>query len=42
LLAQEVDNKINEGQTRANSSEAAKDFDAAKVAAVKAAELGSQ
>ncbi|KAL9373586.1 hypothetical protein Peur_033206 [Populus x canadensis] len=39
LLAQEVDNKINEGQTHANSSEAAKDFDAAKVAAMKAAEL---
>ncbi|KAF9664568.1 hypothetical protein SADUNF_Sadunf16G0032100 [Salix dunnii] len=41
LLAQEVDNKINAGQTHANISEAAKDFDATKVAAMKVAELGT-
>ncbi|CAK7340247.1 unnamed protein product [Dovyalis caffra] len=39
LLAQEVENKGNVGQTDANNLEAANDLDAAKVAAMKAAEL---
>ncbi|KAJ6912130.1 hypothetical protein NC651_014716 [Populus alba x Populus x berolinensis] len=39
MLAQEVDNKVNVGQAHANTSEAANDLDAAKVAAMKAAEL---
>lgn len=42
MLAQEVDNKVNVGQAHANTSEAANDLDAAKVAAMKAAELGTQ
>jgi hypothetical protein len=41
MLAQEVDNKVNVGQAHANTSEAANDLDAAKVAAMKAAELGT-
>ena len=39
MLAQEVDNKVNVAHT--NNSDAANDLDAAKVAAMKAAELGT-
>lgn len=41
-LAQEVDAKVPVGQAHTNSTEAANDLNAAKVAAMKAAELGMQ
>lgn len=37
---QAQDGKVTAGQTQANNSEVANDLDAAKVAAMKAAELG--